>query len=319
MASGTVRKRSSDGKTAYEAVVELGIDPVTGKRKRTTRTFRTKKEAQTWLTTTQTEVDRGTFVEQSRQTMAELLRYWLETYAQHRVRATTYDCYCGTITKHLIPGLGAIPVQKLTPAHLQQFYADKRASGAGPRVVQLCHQRLKQALAMAVNLGLVSRNVADAVAAPKMPPPELSVWTSEEAQRFSEVARQSHYGPIWLVLAATGMRRGEALGLRWQDVDWDGKVLRVRQQVVMVAGAPRIQPPKSRSAYRSLPIDPWLLGPIARASSQARGPAREFGRRLAGARTGLHQRGGHTDQRSQSGPRVQEVAASGGRDADSHP
>src|SRR5579871_2971496 len=131
MASGTVRKRNSDGKVAYEAVVELGIDPVTGKRKRTTRTFRTKKEAQTWLTATQTEVDRGTFVEQSRQTMAELLRYWLETYAQHRVRATTYDGYRGTITKHLIPGLGAIPVQKLTPAHLQQFYADKRASGAG--------------------------------------------------------------------------------------------------------------------------------------------------------------------------------------------
>ena len=71
MPSGTVRKRNLDGKMAYEAVVELGVDPVTGKRKRTTRTFRTKKEAQAWLTSTQTEVDKGTFVEQSRQTVAE--------------------------------------------------------------------------------------------------------------------------------------------------------------------------------------------------------------------------------------------------------
>jgi len=259
MPSGMVRKRNLDGKMAYEAVVELGVDPVTGKRKRTTKTFRTKKEAQAWLTSTQTDVDKGTFVEQSRQTVAELLRYWMETYAKHHVRATTYEGYGYTVNVHLIPGLGSIPVQKLTPGHLQQFYADKLSGGAGPRVVQLCHLRIKQALAMAVNLGVVPRNVADAVAAPKTPHSELAVWTPDEAQHFSEVARSSHYGPIWLVLAATGMRRGEALGLRWQDVDWVNDVLHVRQQVVMVHGSPQIQQPKTRASHRAVPVDRWLI------------------------------------------------------------
>lgn len=261
MASGTVRKRNLDGKMTYEAVIELGVDPVTGKRKRTTRIFRTKKEAQVWLTSTQNEVDKGTFVEQSRQVVAELLRYWLETYAKHRVRPTTYEGYSGTVNIHLIPGLGSIPVQKLTPGHLQQFYADKLARGAGPRVVQLCHLRMRQALAMAMTLGIVARNVADAVPAPKVPRPELMVWTPQEAQQFSEVARGSHYGPIWLVLAATGMRRGEALGLRWQDVDWVNDVLRIRQQVVMVHGSPQVQQPKSRS--RAVPVDQWLIDELS--------------------------------------------------------
>src|SRR5207248_2328575 len=115
---------------------------------------------------------------------------------------------------------GSIRLQQLTPAQVQQFYANKRAEGCGTRTLQLCNLRLSQALKMALRLGLVSRNVTDAVDAPRNQPTPKAPWTAAEIGRFLREARTSHYGPIWLLLAQTGMRRGEALGLRWSDIDW---------------------------------------------------------------------------------------------------
>ncbi len=275
MARGSIRKCSRQDGVSYEVVVDLGPDPVTGKRRQRTRRFKTKREAQAGLTEWLAEIDKGTAVDRSRQTVSDLLEYWMEAYARHNVRATTLEGYGYTINRHIIPSLGSIPLQKLTPAHLQQFYADKLASGCGPRVVQLCHLRLRQALAMAEKLGLVARNVADVVAAPRVPHNEMQTWSVEEAQAFLAVAKESHYGPIWLVAMNTGMRRGELLGLRWQDIDWGNGVLHVRQAVVMLHGKPTIQAPKSRSAHRVIPLE----GPVIEALREHR--TRQNERRLA--------------------------------------
>ena len=197
-------------------------------------------------------MNNGTAVDRSRQTVAEMMRYWLETYARHNVRAKTFEDYVGTITRHIVPALGTIPVQRLTPDQLQTYYSEKLAAGCGKRTVETCHMRLSQALDQAVKLGIVMRNVADAVTPPRVEPKEMRVWNQEQGRQFLAVAGQSTYGPIWIVAMATGMRRSELLGLRWEDVDCERGVLCVRQVVTVVQGAPHAGPPKSKSSRRDV-------------------------------------------------------------------
>jgi integrase len=189
--------------------------------------------------------------------VGEFLEYWLDVYAAQKSPNTAVE-YRRIIENHIIPKLGRIRLQKLTPAQVQQFYADKRAAGCGTRTLQLCHLRLSQALKMALRLGLVSRNVTEVVEAPRHQTKLKAPWSGVEIGRFLQEASTSHYGPIWLLLSLTGMRRGEALGLRWSDIDWAGGCLVVSQAVVMVSGKCTISQPKSRKR-RTIPLTPELM------------------------------------------------------------
>jgi integrase len=253
-----IGEETTDGKVRYRVRVTI-TDPATGKRRSPQQTCNTLKEAQAvkrqWLT----EVEQGTAIDRSKQTVAEMLRYWLDTYARPNVRPTTLEDYMTTINVHIIPAIGAVKVQKLAPAQVQQFYADKLAADCSPRVVQLCHMRLKQALDQAVKLGLVARNVADNVTPPRVERKEMQTWSAEQARQFLTVAGQSGYGPVWLVLIRSGMRRGEALGLRWSDVDYDASTLRIVQSVVPYKGSGLVQRPKSQSGWRTVRVAPEIL------------------------------------------------------------
>jgi integrase len=129
------------------------------------------------------------------------------------VSPVTLDGYRNTVEHHIHPAIGALALQSLTPSHLSSLYATKLSSGCSPRVVVLMHRRLSQALKMATEHGLVTRNVADAVKPPRDLRKEQPTWTAQEVRRFLDVAQASSYGPIWLLSLATGMRKGELLGL----------------------------------------------------------------------------------------------------------
>jgi integrase len=254
---GSITKRKlKDGSLRYDVVVDLGPDPVTGKRRQRKQTFKTKREAVAFKTARLAEINQGVAVDRSPQTVAQMMEYWLDTYARPNTRPATLEGYTLTVRVHINPVLGAIPVQKLTPDVLEKFYADKLAAGCGARTIQLCHLHISQALKQAMRLGLVSRNVADQVTPPRWTRREMSVWTLDEARRFLAVADQSHHGPIWALALATGMRRGELLGLRWQDVDWERGTVSVRQTVTVLKGAAHIGPPKTKSARRTITVEP---------------------------------------------------------------
>lgn len=253
MVRGSIREHLRKDGVHYEVVVDLGVDPVTNKRRQRTRSFHSKREAKRALTAWMAEIDKGTAVDRSRQTVAELLRYWLDTYAQHHVRAVTLEGYTHTINYHIIPSLGAVPVQKLTPDQLQSFYSAKLNS-CGPRTVQLCHMRIKQALGMAVRLDLVARNVADVVTPPRVPRKEMTVWDEVQARCFLDAASHSSYGPIWITFLASGARRGEVLGLKWQDIDFDEHTMSFRQAIGLLKGVPTIGLLKSKSAKRTVAV-----------------------------------------------------------------
>jgi integrase len=263
MAQGSITKRlTADGKARYLVRVEYPPDPVTGKRRQRAKTFGTRKEAEAELARWLTEIERGTALEPSKLTVGEYLAHWLGAYAATNVRPTTYRSYEQLIRVHLVPALGHIPLQKLSPAHLQAFYSDRlargRADGTGglaPRTVRYLHSIVREALAQAVRWQLVARNVADATEPPRAVRPHVQTWDTAQLRRFLTFAQDDeHYGPVWLVAVATGLRRGEVLGLRWEDVDLERGRLHIRRSLVEIGSALHIQEPKTESSRRVLPV-----------------------------------------------------------------
>lgn len=262
MARGSIRKHVRADGVRYEVVVDFGDDPTTGKRRQRSKSFRTRREAQATLTAWLADIDKGTAVDRSTKTVAEIVAYWIDTHARPHLRAKTVADYENIIKNHILPELGDIPVQRLTPDRLLTFYARKTAAGVGPRTLRLCHILLRQALRQAATVGFVSRNVADIVKPPRGQRPEMHVWNVAQAQAFLAVADQSNYGPIWIVALATGTRRGEVLGLRWQDMDVAQSALHVRQTVGAVRGRIEFKPPKTRSSMRTVHISKEVIAAL---------------------------------------------------------
>jgi integrase len=269
MASVSIVKRTrANGKPAWEVVVTRP-DPVTGKPKQTTQTFDRERDAKKSKAEILVGLSRGEWVARSDETVADVLLHWLEHDAKHGVREATYVSYKLIVEKHLLPGLGSIPVQKLTPDLVRTFYSKKLGDGASVRTVRFCHLHLGQALEVALRDGKVTRKVTDAVNPPRQVRKEMVIWSPAETQRFLEVAVGSSYGPIWLVIAGTGMRRGEALGLRWKDIDWERGVIHVRQQVQPIDGKTKIVPyTKDGRGGKSVPVPPALIEALRRHKDQ---------------------------------------------------
>lgn len=227
----TPRKTVDGKRTSYLVRVEA-IDPTTGKRKRkTVGTFRTKKEAEQKEREALVAKDRGTLLDRSTTTVGELLDSWLNS-KRSQITSQSYVDYGVAIRKHLKPALGDIVVQKLTPARVQAQVADWQEQGMGPHVIRGCVMRLSQALDQAVEFNIVPRNVCSSVALPRVGGAKTDVWTPKDVAVFLRDATDDGLHPLWHLLALEGMRKGEALGLRWQDINWDREAAHISQTVV---------------------------------------------------------------------------------------
>ena len=181
-------------------------------------------------------IDDGTVVQRSRMTVVEFLDDWLAGQ-RHRLRATTLASY-ETAALRVRRSLGAVPLQALTPLQIERFYADLADTGGGAKrplaakTIRNTHVVLRKALADAERLGLVNRNAASAARPPTATRAEQTTWSSDELKEFFVAIREHRLYAAFVVLATTGMRRGEVLGLRWSDVDLDGERLAVVQTLV---------------------------------------------------------------------------------------
>lgn len=161
-------------------------------------------------------------------TLKAWLLHWVEEIAKPSVRDSTYSGYEVDVRVHLIPGLGAHRLEKLEPEHLERFYSKMLANGSKPATVHHVHRSLKTALNHALRRGHVTRNVAMLAAAPKVEEEEVEPYDLEEVQRLLVEAAKLPNSARWSVALALGLRQGEALGLRWTDVDLTRGVIRVR-------------------------------------------------------------------------------------------
>ncbi len=157
--------------------------------------------------------------------------------------------------------IGAVQLQSLTPLQVEGLYATLlERSGAGgralaPKTVRNCHIVLRRALADAERLGLVARNPAAAAKAVSAPRGEQRTWSSEEIQRFFDAVAGERLSMAFVLLATTGMRRGEVLGLRWEDVDLDGRALSIVQTLTTVSNRIHVGPPKTGKSRRRVTLD----------------------------------------------------------------
>lgn len=266
MSKGTVIKRHhKDGKGhSWLVKYDAAPDPLTGQRRQRYKTINgDKTEAERELRALLTAVDNNTDVQNSRETVAEWLRRWLTDYAPMNCGAqTTLIRYGQFVEKHIIPEIGALPLQKLRTAQVQRLYAAKHKDGRlnspgglSKRTVHHLHRCLSKALTVAVSEGIIAKNPCDNAQTPK--PDEIDIACLDDAETviMLEAATGSRSPNLYALVTlgvTTGMRRGEMLGLKWKDVDLDGGCLEVKASLEMTENGVRLKSPKTKSSKRKI-------------------------------------------------------------------
>lgn len=199
-------------------------------------------------------MDKGAYTAPNRITFGEHAENWLRTYARMHLRVTTVEGYESVFRNHAIPALGHLQLTKLTPLHLQELYAHKLSEGLGNRRVQYLHTIIHGCLKHAVKWGLLTRNVADAVDAPRPQRREHSALIPEQIGVLLKSVEGHPLEMIVQLAIGTGLRRGEILALSWDDVDLDAGVIRVRRSLVPTKAGNRVQEPKTVKGRRSVPL-----------------------------------------------------------------
>ncbi|HEY3008656.1 MAG TPA: site-specific integrase [Micromonosporaceae bacterium] len=162
-------------------------------------------------------------------TVEKWLTHWVETIAAPSVRDNTLAGYRVAVKVHLIPGLGAHRLDRLQPEHLERLYAKMIARGSAPATAHQAHRTIRTALNEAVRRGHIARNPAMLARAPRLPGEEIEPYTVAEVQRLIMTVRGRRNGVRWALALALGLRQGEALGLKWADVDLDAGTLIIRR------------------------------------------------------------------------------------------
>lgn len=225
-------------------VVDLPPGPGGQRRQAKRRGFRTKAEAQAALDALRVNARQGTYVAPARQTMAQFLYDdWLPA-VRRTLAESTWESYERNIRHHVVAYVGHLSLQAVDGAVLNRLYATllesgrkhgTQSPGLKPRTVRYVHTIIHAALDDAVRWHRVPLNAADQATPPSAKaarPPEMQVWSGPELARFLIRTEGNRYHWPWLFLATTGCRRGEALGLRWQDVDLTRRLAAIRQELI---------------------------------------------------------------------------------------
>ncbi len=262
------------GKQFY-AVIYEGVDPATGKeRRRWIHAGPRRGDAERLVTELVKRRNDGQSNSRDKTTLGEYLtEKWLPLQ-QAQLRRSTYDSYRRNIELHVLPTLGRVPLHKLAPEDLDGLYArlltKGRRDGKGGlsiKTVRLVHLVLHKALKDALRKGSVLRNVATVADPPKLSSAkrrEIKVWTAEQLRAFLDQIRDNRSYAALFLAAHTGMRRGEILGLRWCDVDFEAARLSVRQALIAVAYEMQLSDVKTGAGRRTIDLDERTLSVLRR-------------------------------------------------------
>jgi integrase len=246
---GSIYQRESDGR--WLGVLHIGY--AGEKRQRRVYYGRTRAEVVKKLAGAQRTQDDGLPLPAERLTVGAFLDRWLKS-VKPALRPNTYRRYEQFARLHISPALGRISLAKLTPDQLQGLYASKLEAGLSPTTVRHIHAAAHKALKQATRWGLVVRNVASVVEAPRMAHHEMTTLSPDEAQRVIEAACGERLGAVYTLALTTGMRRGELLGLRWRDVDLERGAVQVRASLQWTKEGPVFGEPKTERSRRQITL-----------------------------------------------------------------
>lgn len=236
-----------------------------GQRKQVTRSgFASKRDAQAALNEA-IERQRGGMLAVDTLTVGDFLDNWLAS--KRRLRPTTVRNYSGHNARYLKPALGQLRLADLSPQHIDQLYADLlngRYIGATPSTVHHVHRTLRSALNTAVKRRLISWNPSHHVDLPEHRKARGVVWEPAQVGRFLDSNAHHRLYALYHLIAFTGMRRGEAMGLHWTDVNLDAQLLVIHWQVTDAGKGPMLGAPKTDSGARVVPIDGFTVEVLRR-------------------------------------------------------
>ncbi len=222
--------------------------------RRLSKEFGTQREAREWIKATVARVDDGLTLAGARLTVAEFCDRWLDT-VRSSLRPKTVLQYEQIVRQHIVPTLGRVKLEDLRADQVQLLYNRKREADTGVRTVRLIHAVLHRALRVALRWGLVRRNVADAVDQPGKEQKEMRALSAEQARALLAAARGHRLEALFHLALSLGLRQGELLGLKWEDVDWNGRTLQVRRQMQYIPGQGKLLvEPKTAAGRRTLSL-----------------------------------------------------------------
>lgn len=245
---GNIRLRP-DGRWELRTVFEDAL----GRKKRLSIYGATRKEVVAKRDAMKTEEAAGTLASPNRQTLDAYLTFWLD-HIKAEVKPTTHQSYTYLVDSHITPRLGHVLLQKLVPLHVEGLMSDMQADGLSARTASYARAVLRRSLQQALRWGLVGRNVAQNVEPPRKQAKEMLAWTPEQAATFLDHMKDHDLYALFYLALMTGMRRGELLGLRWQDVDAQEGKLHIRQNLVIVDHRPQFIDPKTTKSRRSVHV-----------------------------------------------------------------
>src|SRR5829696_2801584 len=218
---GSIYQAKSDGRWVASLTLPNG--------KRKYLYAKTRKEVADKLKAAVKDLDAGVDLGAGRLTVAQYLDKWLATSVKPSVTFKTHEGYESITRVRVVPRIGRKQLSNLTPLDLQGLYADLACDGLSARSVHHTHRVLHRAFVQAIRWGLLARNPCDGVTAPKATRAEMRVLTPEQVNTFLAATREHPAHALYALAVTTGMRQGELLGLRWQDVELDAGRLAVRQ------------------------------------------------------------------------------------------
>ena len=261
---GNIRKRK-DGR--WEGRYVVGHDPVTGKMISRNVLGKTQAEVKEKLRTAIENSKRLDYTQTGKYTVGQWMDEWFEAYAKVKVRPSSHQTYKGYIENHIKPNIGDIPIEKLTSLQLQKFYrllltegrvprieSEKQPKGLSAKTVRNINQVISSAMDMAVRHKLILSNPTEGCELPKVEHREMKTLPAEQLGAFLREAKESGVYELYYMDLATGLRRGELLGLKWEDIDLQNGIIHVRRQVARVDGEVKEMPLKTKNSYRNISI-----------------------------------------------------------------
>ncbi|HMS24688.1 MAG TPA: site-specific integrase [Acidimicrobiia bacterium] len=262
MMKGTTFQRNK----TWTVVIEGDRDPQTNKRMRHWKSgFRTKREAEAWKLDALNKIQRNEFSAPSKMTLAEYLTEWLDV-SEMKYKPGTFSVMRRHLTNHVIAYIGSTKLQTLRTAQINALYKKlatngnrTESKGLSIGTIKGVHSYLRKALSDAEKWDYIAKNPATNADVPKdygIKSSGHEIWTRDELKKFLEASQAAtdKYYPLWLFLATTGVRRGEALGLEWQDLNMETGMCTIRQTLSCVDHKPVFQTPKTKSSLRTIAI-----------------------------------------------------------------
>lgn len=235
--------------------ITTGLTPE-GKTKRKSVYGKTRTEVKEKLKDLMAEMDKGIDLHrQGQYTFLDWLVTWMVEYKSMKLRLSTWENYKINICTHVCPALKHIPIKDLRADDIQRLYNKMKSNKKASATIRRCHQIIHSCLKQAVDNRLISWNPAEATELPKLEGREVRAMTCEEMNKFLEVLGDNRWGAAFLTLLGTGLRKGELLGLRWQDVDLENNIMKVLHSLAKTkAKGLVLDETKTEKSKRTIPL-----------------------------------------------------------------